>query len=305
MRRLPPSVSAVAGFAAVLAAAVSIATASAPSPWVSAPAGTAARASALAAAALAEIRLPPGAQRVSGVPRALLAALSEPDPSAAYASFERVSGYWTVRSAAAAADVVARTPPGASVSFGWSNTDPSRGRGQLFTFALKDPWIGPRQLAVGAIADPGAGSRWLVAATAVVVWTPRHLELPAGVASVSVRALSGGAPLVVVSAAATVARIVAAVNGLDVDDAVGAIYHCPEQPAGRTPGFGLTFADSTGTTLATAATGACPEDLLLAVPGYGGQRLILGNLRDELGAILSRTLPATYLALIAPARLRL
>ena len=33
-------------------------------------------------------------------------------------------------------------------------------------------------------------------------------------------------------------------------------------------------------------------DLLLAVPGHGSQRLILGNLRDELGAILSRTLPA-------------
>ena len=91
---------------------------------------------------------------------------------------------------------------------------------------------------------------------------------------------------------ASVARIVAAVNGLDVDDAVHAIYACPEQPAGSVPGFGLTFAAASGATLATASTQACPEDLLLAVPGHGSQRLILGNLRDELGAILSRTLPA-------------
>jgi hypothetical protein len=285
-------VSAVAGFVAVLAAAASVAAASAPSPWVPAPAGTAGRASALARAALAEVRLPAGAEPLSQPPRALLAALSEPDWSSGYATFARVTGYWTVPSAAAAASFVATTPPGAEVSFGWSNTDPPQGRGQLFTLALSDRWIGPGALIVGAIADPADGPRWLVTATAVVVWTPRRLELPVGVASVSVRALSGGAPLADASAPATVARIVAAVNGLDVDDAVHAIYACPEQPAGRIPGFGLTFAAASGATLATASTQACPEDLLLAVPGHGSQRLILGNLRDALEAILSRTLPA-------------
>jgi hypothetical protein len=285
-------VSAVAGFVAVLAAAGSVAAASAPSPWVPAPAGTAGRASALAGAALGEIRLPAGAQRVSQAPSGLLAALSAPDPSAGYVSFERVSGYWTVPSAAAAAQVIGRTPPGARVSVGWSNTDPAGGRGQEFTLVLEDRWLGPATLVVGAIADPAAGSRWLLAATAVVVWTPRRLELPAGVASVSVRALSGGAPLADVSAPARVARIVAAVNGLEVDDALGATFHCPEQPAGSMPGFVLAFAASSGDTLATASTQACPADLLLAVPGYASQRLILGNLRDDLEAILSRALPA-------------
>jgi hypothetical protein len=276
----------------MLAAAASIAAASAPSPWVSAPAGTAGKASALAAAALAEIRLPAGAQRVSGTPSGLLAKLSAPDWSAGYASFERVSGYWTVPNAAAAARAIARTPPGADVSFAWSNTDPSKGRGQLFTLALSERWIGPGVLIVGAIADPADGSRWLLVATAVVVWTPRRLELPGGVASVSVRALGGGAQLASVTDATTVARIVAAVDGLDVDDAVHAVYPCPEQPAGSVPGFEMTFAAASGATLATASTQACPEDLLLAVPRHGSQRLILGNLRDELEAILSRTLPA-------------
>jgi hypothetical protein len=283
---------AVAGLVAVLAATGSVATATAPSPWVAAPAGTAARASASARAALAEIRLPAGAQRLSRAPRGLLAALSEPDLTYPYASFERVSGYWTVPSAAAAASVLAQTPAGAGGGTSSWGTGQAGGRGMEWTLPLNDPWLGPRLLAVGAIADPGAGSRWFVTAAAVVVWTPRRLEVPGGVASVSIRALSGGKPLASVSAAATVARIVAAVNGLDVDDAVHAVYACPEQPAGSVPGFGLTFDDSSGATLATAYTQACPADLLLAVPGYGSQRLILGNLRDELGSILSRILPA-------------
>jgi hypothetical protein len=292
MRRLPPSVSAVAGFAAVLAAAASVAAASAPSPWVSAPAGTAARASDLAAAALGEIRLPAGAERLAQAPRGLLAALSEPNLTYPYASFERVSGYWTVPSAAAAASVLAQTPAGAGGGTSSWGTGPAAGRGVEWTLRLDESWIGPRLLAVGAIADHADGSRWLLVATAVVVWTPRRLELPAGVASVSVRALGGGARLASVTDAKTVARIVAAVDGLDVDDAVHAIYPCPEQPAGQVPGFGLIFAAASGATVATASTQACPEDLLLAVPGHGSQRLILGNLRDELEAILSRTLPA-------------
>jgi hypothetical protein len=285
-------VSAVAGFVAVLAAAASIAGASAPSPWVSAPPGTAARASALARAALAEIRLPAGAERLSQAPSGLLAALAEPNLTAPYGSFERVSGYWTVPGAGAAASVLAQTPAGAGGGTSTWGTGPAGGRGVDWTLPLDDDWLGPRLLAVGAIADHAAGSRWLLAATAVVVWTPRRLELPAGVASVSVRALSGGPPLVDVIAPATVARIVAAIDGLDVDDAIHAIYACPEQPAGSVPGFGLTFAAASGATLATASTQACPADLLLAVPGHGSQRLILGNLRDALGAILSRTLPA-------------
>jgi hypothetical protein len=285
-------VSAVAGFAAVLAAAASVAAASAPPPWVSAPAGTAGRASALAAGALAGIRLPAGAQPLSQAPSGLLAALSEPNLAAGYASFERVSGYWTVPSAAAAASVLAQTPAGAGGGMSSWGSGPAGGRGVEWTLPLAERWIGPRLLAVGAIADRADGSRWLVAATAVVVWTPRRLELPAGVASVSVRALSGGAPLAEVSAPATVARIVAAVDGLDVDDAVHAVYACPAQPAGNVPGFGLTFAGASGSTLATASTQACPADLLLAVPGHGSQRLILGNLRDQLEAILSRSLPA-------------
>jgi hypothetical protein len=283
---------AVAGLVAVLAATESLAAAIAPSPWVSAPAGTAARAGTLARAALAEIRLPAGAERLSHAPRGLLAALSEPELASPYASFVRVSGYWTVPSAAAAASVLAPTPTGARGGTSSWGTGQAGGRGMEWTLPLNDTWLGPRLLAIGAIADPGAGSRWFVTATAVVVWTPRHLEVPAGVASVSVRALSGGRPLASVTDAKTVARIVAAVNGLDVDDAVHAVYACPEQPAGSVPGFGLTFDASSGATLATASTQSCPADLLLAVPGYGSQRLILGNLRDELGAILSRTLPA-------------
>jgi hypothetical protein len=285
-------VSAVAGFVAVFAAAASVAGASAPSPWVSAPAGTAARASALARAALAEIRLPAGAARLSQAPAGLLAALSEPNMSAGYASFERAVDYWTVPSAAAAASVLAQTPAGVGGGTSVWGTGPAGGRGAEWTLPLNDDWIGPRLLAVGAIADHADGSGWLLVGTAVVVWTPRRLELPSGVASVSVRALSGGAPLADVSAPASVARIVAAVNALDVDDAVHAIYACPEQPAGSVPGFGLTFAAASGATLATASTEACPADLLLAVPGHGSQRLVLGNLRDELGAVLSRNLPA-------------
>jgi hypothetical protein len=286
-------VSAVAGFVAVLAAAASVAAASSPSPWVSAPPGTAARASALARAALAEIRLPAGAQRLSQAPSGLLAALSEPNMSAGYTSFARVSSYWTVPSAAAAASAIAQTPAGAGGGTSTWGTGPAGGRGAEWTLPLNDDWLGPRLLAVGAIADRAAGSRWLLVGTAVVVWTPRRLELPSGIASVSVRALGGGAPLLAsVSAPASVARIVAAVNGLDVDDAVHAIYACPAQPGRGVDGFALTFEGASGATLATASTEACPADLLLAVPGHGSQRLILGNLRDELAAILSRTLPA-------------
>ena len=165
----------------------------------------------------------------------LLAALSEPNMSAGYASFERAVGYWTVPSAAAAASVLAQTPAGARGGTSVWSTGPAGGRGAEWTLPLNDGWLGPRLLAVGAIAEHAAGSRWLLVGTAVVVWTPRRLELPSGVASVSVRALSGGPPLADVSAPASVARIVAAVNGLDVDDAVHAIYACPAEPVGQRP----------------------------------------------------------------------
>ena len=237
MRRLPPSVSAVAGFAAVLAAAASIAAASAPSPWVSAPAGTAGRASELAAAALAGIRLPAGAQRLAGPRRAARELFG--------AGLAR-SG--TRASSASAATGRCRAPPRRRVpradarrrgrSLTWSNTDRPNGRGVSWSRCRSDErWIGPRLL-VGR-RDRRSSGRVALArscATAVVVWTPRRLELPAGVASVSVRALGGGAQLASVTDAKTVARIVAAVDGLDVDDAVHAIYPCPEQPAGRSRG---------------------------------------------------------------------
>ena len=127
--------------------------------------------------------------------------------------------------------------------------------------------------------------------TAVDVWTPSRLEIPADVRSVTVTRLSDGAVLARVSAAATIARMIAAVNGLAVDDAVHAVYPCPMVPVGDRPGFRLTFAAADGSVLATASTQLCPEDLLLSV-GTRQQRLILGDIVPELEGILATPLPS-------------
>jgi hypothetical protein len=290
MRRLTASVFAVAGLVVVCGTAVAFGALDS-TPVVRAPAGTAASAADSARAALGEVTLPAGSERLSAPPPGLQSALAEPDETSAYVTFRLARDYWTAPNAAAVSRLLARAPAGASRQFSWGVAS-SGSRGVQWDLPSRGRWLGPRWLEVGAITDPHTAGRWFVMVTAVAVWTPWRLELPSGVRSVTVRRLPSGPVLARVSDAVTVGRIIAAVDGLSVDDATRAVYACPEMPAGGSPGVELTFSDASGAAAATASTGSCPPDLLLAVPGFGHQQLMLGNLRAQLHTILGISLPS-------------
>jgi hypothetical protein len=293
MRRLPPSLLAVAALALVCGPAVAFGAAGSPSPVLNAPAGTAAQAAADALAVLSQLRLPAGSRRLSAPPHGLVAALQEPGSLYGYVTFKRASGYWTVPSAAAALRLLSERPAGDSTQFSWGE-DSSGPQGVQWKLPTADPWLGPRWIEVAAVADPHTSGRWFVMATAVVVWTPYRLDLPSTAASVTVRRLQDRAVLATVSDAARIAQIVAAVNGLAVDDAIHAVYSCPMLQVGKRPGFELTFADASGNVLATATTDWCPLDLSLKVGTHGPQQLILGGLVAKLERILGITLPPAF-----------
>jgi hypothetical protein len=288
MRRLPPSVFAVAGFVLACGTAAALAAPQASSPVLSAPPATPARAAADAGAALSRITLPAGSQRLAAAPRALRGS-SGPDFTMAYATFKTATAYWRLANGAAATALLAQAPRGSST---WSY--PGELSGAQITLPARGGWLGPRWLVIETRPDPGAAGRWLAEIQAVAVWTPWRLELPGAVASVTVRRLQDGAVLADVTDAGRVARIVAAVNALAVDDAIHAVYACPFGPAGKLPGFELSFTDSTGALLATAKTEWCPLDVSLKVGTHAPQQLIAGNLVATLERILGIALPPAF-----------
>ena len=275
------------GMAAVVALCGSAAASSASqaaSPVLAAPAATAAQAGADARTALGAVRLPVGSQRLSSAPRTLSDEPTGPDLTRPYASFKTAIAYWRLASSAAANALLAQARHPAM-----SESGPGDLRIVQITLPAEGAWMGPRWLTIET--KPGAGGHWLAELEGVAVWTPYRLELPSGVATVSVSRLQDGSVLARVSGAAEVGRIVAAVDALAVDDAIHAVYACPAEPLGVRRGFELSFAASSGAVLATATTIFCPQDLALKVGTHGPQELLLGGLVAQLQKILAITLP--------------
>jgi hypothetical protein len=279
---------AVAGFVLACGAAAALAAPQAPSPVLTAPAATRAQAATDAAAALSRITLPAGSRRLATAPRALRGA-DGPDFTMAYATFRTATAYWSLADGAAASALLAQAPHGSST---WSY--PGELSGAQISLPARGGWFGPSWLVIETKPDASNPGRWLAEIQAVVVWTPWRLELPGDVASVTVRRLQDDRVLADVTDAGRVARIVAAVNALPVDDAIHAVYACPELPVGKRPGFELSFAGSTGALLATATTEWCPLDVSLKVGTHAPQQLITGNLTATLEGILGITLPPAF-----------
>lgn len=279
---------AVAGLVLACGTAAALAAPQASSPVLTAPATTPVRAAADAGAALLRITLPAGSQRLATAPRALRGAL-EPDFTMAYVTFKTATAYWRLANGSAASALLAQAPRGSS---SWSY--PGDLSGAQITLPARGVWFGPSWLVIETRPDPSRAGRWLAEIRAVVVWTPWRLQLPGDVASVTVRRLQDGAVLAEVTNAGRVAQIVAAVNALAVDDAIHAVYACPELPAGKRPGFELSFTGSTGALLATATTEWCPLDVSLKVGTHAPQQLVAGNLAATLERILGITLPPAF-----------
>jgi hypothetical protein len=290
MRKLTPSVLVLAFFVVVCGMAVSSrAASSASSPVLRAPAGTEAAAAADARAALAAVKLPEGSVRLTSEPRVLRAEPVGPGLTMPYVTFRTATEYWSLPDAGAASALLAQAPKDSST---W--LDPGALSGAQIMLRSLGRWMGPRWLLIETKPDPGAGGRWVAELQGVAVWTPQRLVLPGDVASVTVRRLQDGATLATVTSAAQVQEIVAAVNGLAVDDAIDAIFACPAMQSGKRPGFELLFAGSTGVLIASATTEWCPSDVALRVGTHGPQQLIAGNVVDELERILGIALPPIF-----------
>jgi hypothetical protein len=292
MRRLAPPALLLAAALAVLGGAVgALAAPDAPSTVLHAPAGTAARAAADAAVVLSRARLAPGSERVGPPSPQLVAALHGPYFNQPFVTFAAARQYWRLPSdAAGGPELLAPRIPGASVSVRWGNGSPTN-TGAQWDLPPAGPWLGPRWLAINAIPDPTAAGRWLALLEATVVWTPWRLELPRSVRSVVVRRAQDGAVLARVSDPARVARVLAAVGALAVDDAVHAVYSCPSISPGERPGVELSFLGAAGNVVATAATEFCRQDLSLHVRGGRTQQLVLDGFLGQLEAIVGRRLP--------------
>jgi hypothetical protein len=295
MRRLTPSallataVVLLCGSVAVLAAPDAP---RAPSTVLRAPAGTAARAATDAAAVLARARLAVGSTRIATPSPQLVAALHGPAFNQPFVTFATARQYWTLSSdASGGPELLAPRIPGASVSVSWGDGSPTI-TGVQWDLPPACRWLGPRWLAISAIPDPGAGGRWLALLEATVVWTPWRLELPGSVRSVVVRRAQDGAVLARLSDPARVARVLAAVGALAVDDAIHAVYSCPSISPGARPGVELSFLSAAGNVVATAATEFCPQDLSLHIRGGRTQQLLLDGFLGRLEAIVGRRLPA-------------
>jgi hypothetical protein len=295
MRRLTPSVLLASGFVLLCGTVAALAAPDAPrasSTVLRAPAGTPARAAAEVAAVLARAGLPAGSTRIATPSPQLVAALHGPLFNQPFVTFASARQYWTLPSGAPGSPE-ALTPriPGASVSVRWGEGSPTI-TGVQWDLPPAGRWLGPRWLVINAIPDPGAAGRWLALLEATVVWTPWRLELPGSVGSVVVRRAQDGAVLARLGDPARVARVLAAVGALAVDDAIHAVYACPLLPTGSRPGVELSFLGASGNVVATAATESCPQDLSLAVRGGRTQQLILDGFLGRLEAIVGRRLPA-------------
>jgi hypothetical protein len=287
MRKLTPSVLALAVFVVVCATAVSSWAAS--SPVLRAPAGTEAAAAADARAALAAVKLPEGSVRLTSEPRVLRAEPVGPGLTMPYVTFRTATEYWSLPDAGAASALLAQAPKDSST---W--LDPGALSGAQIMLRSLGRWMGPRWLLIETKPDPGAGGRWVAELQGVAVWTPQRLVLPNDVASVTVRRLQDGATLATVTGAAQVQAIVATINGLAVDDGIDAVFACPAMQSGKRPGFELLFAGSTGALLASATTEWCPDDVSLKVGKHAPQQLIAGNVVGELEKILGIALPPVF-----------
>jgi len=291
--RLATAVVLLCGAVAALAApAAPRAAQRAPSTVLRAPAGTAARAAADVQTVLARAGLAVGSTRIATPSRQLVAALREPDFNQPFVTFATARQYWTLPSdASGGPELLAPRIPGASVEVSWGDGSPTI-TGVQWDLPPAGRWLGPRWLAINAIPDPGAAGRWLALLEATVVWTPWRLELPGSVRSVVVRRAQDGAVLARVSDPARVARVLAAVGALAVDDAIHAVYSCPSISPGSRPGVELSFLGAAGDVVASAATESCPQDLSLHVRGGRTQQLLLDGFLGRLAAIVGRRLPA-------------
>jgi hypothetical protein len=287
MSRIARPALALAVLVALCGSAVADGASRASTPVLKAPAATVARAAADARAALSAVSLPAGSQALPSAPHALAAEPGGPDLTQPYATFKTATAYWRLASAAAASALLAQARHPAI-----SETGPGDLHLTQIMLATEGAWMGPRWLTIET--KPGSGGHWLAELQGVAVWTPYRLELPSAVAAVSVRRLQDGSLLADVRSPAQVARLVAAVNALAVDDAIHAVYACPAEPVGKRPGFQLSFLTGSGAVLATATTVACPPDVALRVGTHGPQELILGGLAGRLQKILRITLPPAF-----------
>jgi hypothetical protein len=292
MRRHTPAALLATAAALLCGAAGALAAAGAPSTVLRAPSGTAARAAADVAAVLARARLAAGSTRIATPSPQLVAALRGPSFNQPFVTFASARQYWTIPSGPSGApELLAPRIPGASVSVRWGEGSPAI-TGVQWNLPPAGRWLGPRWLAINAIPDPGAAGRWLALVQATVVWTPWRLELPGSVRSVVVRRAQDGAALARLTDRPRVARVLAAVAGLAVDDAVHAVYSCPSIAPGVRPGVELSFLSAAGNVVATAATEFCPQDLSLHIRGGRTQQLLLDGFLGRLEEITGRRLPA-------------
>jgi hypothetical protein len=254
---------------------------------IRAPAGIAALAQQDADGILAAVKLPAGAQAANVVPRGVRSELIGIDLARPYASFREQTRYWTV-SAASVGQLLA-APPAGGTSYMYGHGNDSA-RFASWSLPAAGRWIGARYLELIAAPDPSDSGRWFVEVQADVIWTAEVIDLPQGIASVTIRAIPGGRLVLNETAPQRVAAIVAAVNALPVDDAVNAVFSCP---AMRIEGgeIELLFRARGGRVLATAYTALCPDALSLSVPGSGHQLRTLTGFVLRLDRIVQRSLP--------------
>jgi hypothetical protein len=260
-----------------------------------APAGIAAQAQSDADALIDAIQPPRGSVRTGVLPPHVLSALAQPAATQPYVTFRVQTRYWSVPANAVGRLIAAA---GAGRVLSWqSNIGLGAPAGDGWTLPNLGRWIGPRFLSVLAVPDPSDTSRSFVEAEAVVVWTPRFLDLPRTASAMTIGTyLDGGnvRPRHVwrTGSASRIARIAALIDALPVDNAVNAHYGCPFIPAGGPKGLILTFENAAGRPVATATTEFCPNDLVVSLPGSGHQLRALGSFVAQLDRITGLRLVA-------------
>lgn len=126
-----------------------------------------------------------------------------------------------------------------------------------------------------------------------IVWLTERRWIPLSARSVTLTLTPSDKLVARVSQRRELKLLILAVERLNPDEHVGAIYNCPALLGTQAPTeLRMTFAATAGRTVAVLETEWCPPDASLSVPGYKALQLIAGSpFIDELEAITGLTLP--------------
>lgn len=263
--------------------------ASAPAAVVRAPADIRALALRGANALLDSLPLPHDAVMLRD--DALRAATSGFGDDYAYSTYVEVEAAWRVKESAAVVFAQFGSPFGGATTTEHSTETPQGSSEAWLSVGSPTMFISSRGLAVSVM--PASAGAVMVTAWVRVVWIPRRLRVPVSATSAVIASTPRGKVLARVADTRELASIVGAVDALNPDEALHAVYACPGSTGGQPNELRLTFDDAAGNTVAALTTEECPPDAQLVVSGAGSILLQAGRpFISHLQRITGTPLPA-------------